>query len=135
MAESRRMNNPSPQGEQRVGSGIAGLASILHGGFPANHLYLVEGDPGTGKTTLALQYLLEGRARGDAGLYVTLSETKSELETVAASHGWNLEGIALFELASLEERLQAQEQYTVFHPAEVELGETTRRIYQEVDKS
>ncbi len=120
--------------ERKVGTGVSGFDHILGGGLPANHLYLVEGDPGTGKTTLALQYLLEGKARGERGLYVTLSETKEELNTVAESHGWSLEGIDLFELATLEERLQAQEQYTIFHPAEIELSETTKRICEQVDR-
>src|SRR5690349_11388519 len=120
--------------EQIVPSGISGLDYILSGGFPANHLYLVEGDPGTGKTTLALQYLLNGQARGEKGLYVTLSETKAELVTVAASHGWSLDGIGLFELESLEDRLHAEQQYTVFHPSEIELGETTRHICEQVER-
>ncbi len=119
--------------ELMVPTGVPGLDYILRGGFPANHLYLVEGDPGTGKTTLALQYLLAGLARGEKGLYVTLSETKSELRKVAESHGWSLDGIGLFELGSLEERLQAEQQYTVFHPSEIELGETTRHICDQVE--
>lgn len=120
--------------ERRISTGIAGLDSVLTGGFPANHLYLVEGNPGTGKTTMALQYLLEGRRCGETVLYVTLSETKEELCGVAESHGWSLDGISLFELGTIEERLHADEQYTVFHPAEVELGETTKRICEEVDR-
>jgi circadian clock protein KaiC len=127
-------NAHSEAAEQIVPSGISGLDYVLSGGFPANHLYLVEGDPGTGKTTLALQYLLNGQARGEKGLYVTLSETKAELCTVAASHGWSLDGIGLFELESLEERLQAEQQYTVFHPSEIELGETTRHICEQVER-
>jgi circadian clock protein KaiC len=107
----------SVNGERLVSTGIPGLDYILPGGLPANHLYLIEGDPGTGKTTLALQYLLEGLGSGEKGLYVTLSETKAELNTVADSRGWSLCGIGLFELASLEQRLQAMEEYTVFHPS------------------
>src|SRR3954447_3189906 len=126
-------NVDSPQ-ELRVSTGIAGLDYILRGGLPANHLYLVEGDPGTGKTTLALQYLLSGLDCGRKGLYVTLSETKSELCKVAASHGWSLDGIGLFELESLEERLHAEQQYTVFHPSEIELSETTRNICEQVER-
>src|SRR5689334_7436427 len=110
--------------EKRIRIGVQGLDAILKGGLPASHLYLIEGDPGTGKTTLALQYLLEGRACGEPCLYVTLSETQGELQSVAASHGWSLDGIELFELASIEERLQPDSQYTIFHPAELELGET-----------
>jgi len=120
--------------EVRASTGIAGLDDVLGGGLPANHLYLVEGEPGTGKTTIALQFLLEGERRGERGLYITLSETVSELRTVAESHGWSLDGIALFELASLEQRLQAENEYTVFHPADVELGEITRPICEQVEK-
>jgi circadian clock protein KaiC len=123
----------SDSGERAVSTGIPGLDYILGGGLPGNHLYLIEGDPGTGKTTLALQFLLEGFRAGEKGLYVTLSETKSELLTVAASHRWSLDGVGVFELASLEQRLQAAEQYTVFHPSEVELSETTKRICEEVE--
>ena len=118
----------------RLGTGIAGLDSVLEGGFPANRLYLVEGDPGTGKTTLALQFLLEGARRGEPVLYVTLSETKEELTAVARSHGWSLEGINLHELVPPEESLKAEAQYTIFHPSEVELGETTRRVIEEVER-
>jgi circadian clock protein KaiC len=125
----------SVNAEEAVSTGITGLDHILHGGLPANHLYLLEGDPGTGKTTLSLQFLLEGFRAGEKGLYVTLSETKPELLTVAASHGWSLDGIGIFELASLEERLEAARQYTVFHPSEVELSETTKRICEQVEKT
>src|SRR4051794_35048871 len=82
----------------RMRTGIEGLDNILEGGFPENRIYLVEGEPGTGKTTLALQFLLEGARAGEAGLYVTLSETKEELEAVAASHGWSLQGFQIYEL-------------------------------------
>jgi circadian clock protein KaiC len=118
----------------KISTGIPGLDYILGGGFPENHLYLIEGQPGTGKTTMALQFLLEGRRRGETCLYVTLSETEDELRAVADSHGWSLEGLGLFELGSIEERLQPDEQYTVFHPAEIELGQTTQRICEEVDR-
>src|SRR5579883_2609456 len=129
------MTNGAPRNPQeRAATGIKGLDYILDGGFPTNHLYLVEGDPGTGKTTLALQFLLEGKKHGESGLYVTLSETSDELYAVAASHGWSLDGIGLFELETLEERLRAEDQYTVFNPAEVELNETVKRICEEVEK-
>src|SRR3954471_18141003 len=82
----------------RCGTGIDGLDDVLEGGLPAGHLYLIEGEPGTGKTTLALQFLLEGVKRGETVLYVTLSETKQELINVAASHGWSLDGLEIFEL-------------------------------------
>src|SRR4051794_19331771 len=78
-------------------TGVPGLDDILGGGFTAHRLYLLEGDPGSGKTTLALQYLMEGVRRGEKGIYVTLSETKTELLAVAQSHGWSLDGIDLIE--------------------------------------
>src|SRR5580765_4949488 len=81
-----------------AGTGVSGLDDILRGGFPTGRLLLIEGDPGVGKTTLALQFLLEGARQGERGVYVTLSETREELEAVATSHGWSLDGIELFEL-------------------------------------
>lgn len=118
----------------RLATGIAGLDNVLEGGLPANRLYLVEGDPGSGKTTLALQFLIEGAARGEAVLYVTLSETKEELTAVAASHGWSLAGIDIHELVPPEDTLRSEEQYTIFHPSEVELGDTTKTIIEEVER-
>jgi circadian clock protein KaiC len=95
---------------------------------------LIEGDPGAGKTTLGMQFLLEGRNSGEKGLYVTLSETRKELWAVAASHGWSLEGIDIFELGDIEDHLSPERQYTVFHPSEIELNETTKRILDEVTR-
>ena len=115
-------------------TGITGLDEILCGGFTPYRLYLIEGVPGSGKTTLALQYLMEGAARGESVLYVTLSETDEELRAMARSHGWNLGGVTIRELVPPEESLQAAEQYTMFHPAEVELSETTRTILADVDR-
>jgi circadian clock protein KaiC len=94
----------------------------------------VEGEPGSGKTTLALQFLREGVRLGQRTLYVTLSETDSELSEVAASHGWSLDGIHLIELSSISESLKDDADYTVYHPADVELGETIRRIRAEVER-
>ncbi|HZG52795.1 MAG TPA: ATPase domain-containing protein, partial [Pyrinomonadaceae bacterium] len=119
---------------ERLATGNDGLDSILEGGFPANRLYLVEGDPGTGKTTLALKFLLEGAARGEPVLYVTLSETGEEISDVAASHGWTLDGVTLYELIPSEESLKAETQYTIFHPSEVEFGETTTAVLAEVER-
>ncbi len=118
----------------RLATGSDGLDSVLEGGFPASRLYLVEGDPGTGKTTLALKFLMEGAARGEAVLYVTLSETKEELLAVAESHGWTLDGVNIYELIPSEESLKTESQYTIFHPSEVELGETTSAVLEEVER-
>jgi circadian clock protein KaiC len=118
----------------RVSTGIAGLDEVLPGGFPAHRLYLIEGMPGTGKTTLALQFLLEGCRAGERGLYVTLSETKEELQEVARSHGWSLDGIDLYELGASESRLKPEQEYTIFHPEEVELTETAKSVYEEVER-
>lgn len=115
-------------------TGIQGLDDILSGGFTPNRLYLIEGVPGSGKTTLALQFLLEGVARKEPTLYVTLSESAAELQAVAASHQWSLDGITIRELAASEEALRPDDQYTMFHPSEVELGETTRSILDEVQR-
>ena len=124
----------SPAPSRRTGSGVDGLDQILGGGLPRHRFYLIEGAPGSGKTTLALHFLMEGRRQGEKGLYVTLSETKQELRDVAESHGWSLDGISLYELESIEDKLQPEEQYTVFHPAEVELTETARRICEQVEE-
>jgi circadian clock protein KaiC len=114
--------------------GTEGLDDILCGGLPRNRIYLVQGDPGVGKTTLALKFLLEGAKLGETGLYITLSETKEELEAVAESHGWSLNRIHLFELSSMEEQLQGETESTFFHPSEVELNRTTRALLAEVDR-
>ena len=100
---------------------------MLSGGFPEQHLYLVEGSPGTGKTTLALQFLMAGRDKGERGLYVTLSETSEELVKVARSHGWTLDGISVYDLVS-DEGLSEEAEQTILHPSEFELGETTRDV-------
>lgn len=118
----------------RLCTGVPGLDDILFGGFPQGHLYLIEGDPGTGKTTLALQFLLEGIRNGERTLYVTLSESRAELQQVARSHGWNTEGLEIFEMIPPEEDLKPEAQYTVFHPSEVELSETVASILNKVDE-
>jgi len=127
----RAIDTASPA---RVSTGIAGLDEILGGGLPANHLYLVDGEPGTGKTTLALQFLLAGAEAGQRGLYVTLSETRAELVGVAASHGWSLDTVDVFEL-SPEEGGAADEGYTIFHPAEIELQQTMDAVFAAVQRS
>ena len=115
-------------------TGISGLDTILGGGLPPSRLYLIDGSPGTGKTTLALQFLLAGARRGEAGLYVTLSESREELNEVATSHGWTLDGIAVFELPE-EDASTAREAYTLFHPAEVELQDVIDRMFGAVEGS
>ena len=118
----------------RAATGIPGLDEILGGGFPCHHLYLLQGDPGVGKTTLSLQFLLEGARQGEVGLFITLSEGRDELHTVAASHGWSLDGIQVFELSAVEDSLNEQHHYTVFHPSEVELGAATKLLLDEVER-
>ena len=115
-------------------TGIEGLDAILGGGFTTRRLYLLEGLPGSGKTTLALQFLQEGARLGERVLYVTLSETEEELRSVAASHGWSLEGIDIQELVPSEASFEPEQQNTVFHPSEIELGETMRAMLAETDK-
>jgi circadian clock protein KaiC len=129
-----QQSRPSGAEEGRVSTGIAGLDAILNGGLPEDHLYLVEGDPGSGKTTLALQFLLEAYRRGERVLYVTLSESIRELHAIARSHGWSLEGIELFEVIPPPESLLPEDQYTVFHPSDVELGNTLKSILQKVEE-
>jgi circadian clock protein KaiC len=118
----------------RAQTGIAGLDLILNGGLPRGRVYLVEGDPGVGKTTVALQFLLDGAARGERSLYITLSETREEVHQVASSHGWSIDGIALFELSALEQQLRIESQNTIFRPSDVELTETTRAILAAVEE-
>ncbi|MGX4642121.1 ATPase domain-containing protein [Massilia sp. SYSU DXS3249] len=116
-----------------MSTGVAGLDDILGGGLTPQRIYLVEGSPGAGKTTLGLQFLLDGIARGESGLYITLSETAAELSAVAASHGWLLDAFSIFELAG-DQALDIDAQQSVFHPSEVELGETTRNVMNQVDR-
>src|SRR3954468_8265748 len=117
----------------QVSTGNAGLDDILSGGFDADRLYLVEGRPGTGKTTLGLQYLLDGVKRGEKGLYITLSESERELRVVASRHGWSLDGISIFELVPPEATLDPDRELTLLHPAEMELSETTKLILDRVN--
>jgi circadian clock protein KaiC len=121
--------------DERCPTGIEGLDDILAGGFPRGCFYLVQGDPGSGKTTLALQFLLEGVRRGEKGLYITLSETRDELLSVARSHGWSLDDITLLDLSAIENLLQPEAQTTVFHPSEVELIKVSRLLVDEAEKT
>lgn len=118
----------------KVCTGISGLDDILRGGFQRNRFFLLEGEPGTGKTTIALQFLLAGVARGESSLYITLSETQEELNEVASSHGWSLSGLEIFELSAIEQQLAIESQNTLFHPAEVELSQTTQILLGQIEK-
>jgi len=121
-------------GAPRISSGVAGLDTVLDGGLDENRLYLYEGRPGTGKTTIALQFLLEGVRQGERVLYITLSETERELQLVASRHGWSLDGVSIFELVPPETTLDPERELTVFHPAEMELNETTKLILDHVSE-
>jgi circadian clock protein KaiC len=117
-----------------VATGVEGLDEILGGGLTPNRVYLVEGTPGSGKTTLALRCLLEGAARGESVLYVTLAETKAELTAVARSHGWSLDGVNIVELIAQEAELEPDNQYAMFEPSEIEQGATMKAILVEVEE-
>jgi len=118
----------------RIATGCWGLDKILNGGFPGGRIYLVEGDPGAGKTTLALQFTLEGAAKGERSLYITLSESRADLWHAAESHGFSLDQVEIVELLPNENDLLPEQQYTVFHPAEVELNDRMQRIVKEVQR-
>lgn len=118
---------PQPEFAKRVPTGIAGLDHILVGGLPRRHLYLLEGDSGTGKTTMGMQFLLEGVRRGDSTLLITLAETAANLHQVARSHGWSLDGVDIYELPPLKQA-QLEDQQTVFPTAEVELSAANTQI-------
>src|ERR1700741_1544444 len=130
MAETDTLPIDNP----RCKSGIEGLDDILAGGLPSNCFYLVQGDPGSGKTTLALQFLLEGVRRGEKVFYITLSETRAELLQVARSHGWSLDNIPLLELSAIETLLRPESQTTVFHPSEIELNKITKLVLDETHR-
>ena len=132
MSKARPASDRARPQPSRASTGIAGLDEILGGGLPTGHLYLLDGEPGSGKTTLALQFLLAGAERGERSLYVTLSESERELRGVAESHGWSLEALSIFELGPDEGA--SEEGYTIFHPAEVELQRTMDSVLAAVEK-
>src|SRR6267154_6257580 len=117
-------------------TGIWGLDDILSGGFSRGNMFLVEGAPGTGKTTIALQFLMEGAKAGEKCLYITLSETEAELRDGAASHGWSLdEQIEIFELLPPESLLDSDQQQSLLYSSDLELGETTKHIFEAVERA
>ncbi|MGA9959737.1 MAG: ATPase domain-containing protein [Acidobacteriaceae bacterium] len=117
----------------RIETGISGLDDILNGGLPACQMYLIEGNPGTGKTTLAMQFILAGVHKGEKALYITLSESQAELEASARSHGWDPAELPIAEFIPAEDSLSPNQQYTVFHPSEVELADTIQKLTQIID--
>lgn len=129
-----KSESPSPSSE-RCTTGIAGLDEILGGGLPRNRLYLVQGHPGVGKSTLALQFLMDGVKQGERALYITLSETREELEAVAFSHGWDLGPLNLFEMVAKDAQLRTEADTTFFHPSEVELNRTTKTLLDEIERT
>lgn len=116
-----------------IPSGIPGMDDVLGGGLPRGHFFLVEGEPGSGKTTLGLQFLMAGRDRGESVLYVTLSESEKEIRKVAESHGWDLAGISVYEFMQNEDALRPEEQYSAFHPTNVEFQDTMQKILDRVE--
>jgi circadian clock protein KaiC len=130
----RKMSASAKRRDVRCASGVEGLDDILAGGLPRDCFYLVQGDPGSGKTTLALQFLLEGVRRGEKVFYITLSETREELLQVARSHGWSIDKIPLLDLSAVENLLRPEAQTTVFHPSEVELMKVSQLLLKEVRK-
>lgn len=128
------MEESSARRIEYVSTGVAGLDHILGGGFLREGFYLLQGDPGSGKTTLALQFLMENGRNGDRGLYITLTETRRDLEQACRSHGWSLDAIEVSDLTRSEFNVSGESHYVVFHPSEVELAETTRQILAEVER-
>jgi circadian clock protein KaiC len=134
MKNARTKDDVSTITTEYCSTGVEGLDSILGRGLPRDCFYLIQGDPGSGKTTLALQFLLEGLQRGEAAFYVTLSETRDELLKVTRSHGWSLERIPLLELSAIEQLLRPEAQTTVFHPSEVQLNKVSKLVIDEASK-
>ncbi|WP_229414243.1 ATPase domain-containing protein [Zemynaea arenosa] len=128
------MNTQNTLSTEFISTGIPGLDNILGGGLTKERLYLLEGDPGSGKTTIALQFLLEGARQGEKVLYITLAENEVELRAVAAAHGMDMDGVTVFEVIPEESLLDPDEQYTVLHPSEVEFSETNKMILGMIEK-
>lgn len=135
MKSARSSKTPQPiSSSERCPTGIEGLDDVIPGGLSRGCFYLIQGDPGSGKTTLALQFLLEGVRRGESVFYITLSETRAELLKVTLSHGWSLEKIPLMELSAIEQLLRPEEQTTVFRPSEMELNSISKLLIDEATK-
>jgi circadian clock protein KaiC len=129
------MTTKAPAGEADASTGIAGLDDILAGGLARDRVYLLEGSPGTGKTTAAISFLRAGAMLGEATLYITLAETEEELRETAHSHGWNMDGVEVFELVPPESLLDEQQQQSLLYSSDLELGETTRMIFEAVERN
>jgi circadian clock protein KaiC len=134
MAAGRKSAKTEAGEPEKASSGITGFDYLLRGGLPAHRILLIEGHPGAGKTTFGLQFLLDGIRRGESCMYITLSETAEELRANAASHGWSLDGIQIQEMQPAE-NLLPEEQYTLFHPSEIELGDLVRNVFEAVETS
>src|SRR5262249_1384116 len=135
LASLRRKDLNKPLTSTKAASGISGLDDILSGGFTRGALSLIEGNPGTGKTTIALRFLMEGAELGERPLYITLAETRDELINGAASHGWTLDkGVNVYELQPPERLLNPEQQQSLLYSSDLELGETVKLIFDEVER-
>src|SRR6266542_2244425 len=123
---------PERPGSRQLPTGVAGFDAVLEGGLPERRMYLVQGDPGAGKTTLSLQFLLAGVASGERALYISLSETREELDSIALAHGWSFEGLSILEVSSDAARDEVDT--TLYQPSEVELGDRMREILEHIDR-
>jgi circadian clock protein KaiC len=118
----------------RLSTGVGGLDEILHGGLLPGQVYLIKGRPGAGKTTLALQFLLEAVRRGEPALYITMNESEADLRASALAHGWDLGDLHILEILAGDEDLSPESQYSVFHPGDVELAPTTRKVTEAMER-
>src|SRR5215218_3031619 len=128
------METTSREDAAPTATGVSGLDDILAGGYASNRAHLVEGRPGSGKTTLGLQFLLDGLRQGERCLYITLSESKRELLSVAGRHGWSLDGLEIYELVPPELSLDPKQQQSLVYTSDLELGETVNIVLAEVER-